>query len=135
MLVRRTLAWQLGLKRSSSRFSHYSFSTRKGLFSLPRRRLGTTVNTHALTFLAAAESWNRPPVKYIQDQSITPKLLSGFVVEAYPDSQLVDQFQLNVQRGHTGLQTNSKLTVVLAMNQKTTLNIAVERPKTHFAPL
>jgi hypothetical protein len=112
------------------------------LFSLPtptRCKPRTTMNIHAQALLSAAQSWNWPPVKYIQesgDQSITPKLLSCFIEpsHAYPDSQLVDQFWFNVQRGHTGLETNSKLKVLLAMNQKHHTEyrdfIAVEKLKT-----
>ena len=93
------------------------------------------MNIPAQALLSAAQSWGWPPVKPIQeseDQSITPKLLSCFIEasQAYPDSQLVDQFWSNVQLGHTGLKTNSELTAVLAMNQKTILNIAVEGLKT-----
>ena len=43
--------------------------------------------------------------------------------QAYPDSQLVDEFWFNVQKGHADLKTNNKLTAVLAMNQKAILNI------------
>ncbi|KIM40955.1 hypothetical protein M413DRAFT_28062 [Hebeloma cylindrosporum] len=76
------------------------------------------MDTHALAVLAAAESWNWPPVKYIQkfgDQSITPKLLSSFIEEsrAFPDSQLVDQFWFNVQKGHRGLETNKETLRIL----------------------
>ena len=75
------------------------------------------MDIHALAVLAAAESWNWPPVKYIQqsgEQSITPKILSAFIQEsqAYPHSQLVDQFWFNIQRGHMDLETNSELTAV-----------------------
>jgi hypothetical protein len=81
------------------------------------------MDIHAQALLSAAQSWNWPPVQYIQeseDRFITPNLLSCFIEasQAYPDSQLVDKFWFNVQKGHTGLKTNSKLTAVLAMNQK-----------------
>jgi len=114
-------------------FSHHAFSTRKRLFTA-RHKLTTTVDTHAaalrVALLATVQSWNWPPVKYIQesgDESITPKLLSCFIEasQAYPDSQLVDQFWFNVQRGHASLKTNNGLTAVPAMNQRTILNIGI----------
>ena len=79
------------------------------------------MDVYALAVLAAIESRN-PPVNRIQQsgeqgdklQTITLKLLSGFIEElrAYPDSQLVDQFWFNVEKGHAGLRTNSELPLV-----------------------
>lgn len=83
------------------------------------------MNVHALAVLAAAESWN-PPVKFIQQsgergdkfQAIMLKLLSSFIEEsqAYPDSQLVDQFWFNVEKGHAGLRKNSEFSLVSSEN-------------------
>jgi hypothetical protein len=80
------------------------------------------MDIHAVTVLAAAESWNWPILQHIQQsgeqgvkfKALTPKLLSCFILEsrAYRDSQIVDRFWLNFQMGHTNFQTNSEITLV-----------------------
>jgi len=83
------------------------------------------MDIHALAVLAAPELWDCLPVKLIQSagqggklQGLTAKLLSGFIEEShtYPDSQLVDQFWFNVEKGHPGLRTNSEFRFVGSEN-------------------
>ena len=80
------------------------------------------MDIHALAFLAAAESWDWKPVQRIQlsgesggkFKARPAKLLYSFIEEAqaYPHSQLVEQFWSNVERGHPGLGSNSELALV-----------------------
>lgn len=80
------------------------------------------MDIHALTVLAAAETWNWPILQHTQQsgeqggkfKAMTPKLLSGFLRESqvYPDSELLDRFWTNVGKDHKNFRTNSEIALV-----------------------
>lgn len=83
------------------------------------------MDIQALAVLAAPELWDCSPVKLIQFegrggefQALAAKLLYSFIEEAqaYPHSQLVEQFWSSVEKGHPGLVSNSELALAWSEN-------------------
>jgi hypothetical protein len=79
------------------------------------------MDIQALAVLAAPELWDCS-VKFEgrggEFQALAAKLLYSFIEEAqaYPHSQLVEQFWSSVEKGHPGLVSNSELALAWSEN-------------------